>query len=137
MSTLANTHWSGTIYLNVVRVISATITLVVIYLLGRLTGIVSGPSWANVTIINAIFTPAVLLFIGVAVILTFRLAGSMGVPFMKGPEALMALMMIVFIAVGDPMIWVVRKYYPNVIPVQSFNIINLRAVMLVTKETMS
>jgi len=83
--------------------------------------------------VEILVMPAALLVIGMAVILAFRLAGSMGVPMMEGRAGLMSLMMIVFIAVGDPLIWIVRKYYPAIVPVQSFNIINLRAVILVQK----
>jgi len=134
MSILTGTRWIETLHLNGVRVLSAAITLVVLYLVGRLTGILSGPQWANASFINILFMPAALLSIGLAVILVFRLAGSMGVPMMEGPAGLMSLVMIVFIAVGDPLIWIVRKYYPGIVPVQRFNIINPRAVILVQKD---
>ncbi len=72
-----------------------------------------------------------LLLVGLAVILTFRFAGSMGVPMMGGPEFLASLMVILIIAVGDPLIWIARKYYPAIVPVKTWNIINLRAILLV------
>ena len=134
MSTLTDTHWIPTLHLNGVRVLSAAITLVVLYLVGRLTGILSGPQWANISFVEILVMPAALLVIGLAVILAFRLAGSMGVPMMEGPAGLMSLMMLVFLAVGDPLIWIIRKYYPAIVPVQSFNIINPRAVILVQKD---
>lgn len=134
MSTLTNTHWIATLHLNGVRVLSATVTLVVLFLVGRLTGILDGRQWANMSFVSILFTPAVLLVIGLAVILAFRLAGSMGVPMMEGPAGLMSLMMVVFIAIGDPLIWIVRKYYPAIVPAQSFNIINPQAVILVQKD---
>lgn len=134
MSILTDTHWVGTFHLNIVRVLSATVTLAVLYLLGRLTGILSGPGWANVSLLDAFVMPAGLLIVGVLGILAFRLAGSMGVPFMLNVETLLALVMIVFIAVGDPLIWLVRKYYPAIVPVDRFNMINPRAIMLVQKE---
>lgn len=121
-------------HLNGIRVLSAAITLVVLYLVGRLTGILSGPQWANMSFIQILFIPAVLLVIGLAVILVLRFAGSMGVPMMEGVAGLMSLMMIIFIAVGDPLIWIVRKYYPAIVPVRSFNIINPKAVLLVQKN---
>lgn len=133
MSTLTETHWTGTLHLNVVRVISATVTLVVLYVLGRLTGILSGPGWANVSLLNVVVLPATLLLIGLAIILVFRLADSMGVPFMDACAGLMSLMMIVFIAVGDPLIWFARKYYPTLVPVERFGFINPHAVMMVQR----
>lgn len=134
MSILTDTHWIETFHLNGVRVLSAAITLVVLLLVGRLTGVLSGSQWSNMSFVNILFMPAALLVIGLGVILAFRLAGSMGVPMMEGPAGLMSLMMIVFIAVGDPLIWIVRKYYPRIVPVRSFNIINPRAVILVQKD---
>ncbi len=134
MSILTDTHWIETFYLNGVRVLSATITLVVLFLIGRLTGVLSGSQWSNMPFVNILLMPAALLVIGLGVILAFRVAGSMGVPMMEGPAGLMSLIMIVFIAVGDPLIWIVRKYYPRIVPVRSFNIINPRAVILVQKD---
>ncbi len=64
MSTFTDTHWSATLHLNGIRVLSAAITLVVLYLVGRLTGILSGPQWANMSFIQILFIPAVLLVIG-------------------------------------------------------------------------
>jgi hypothetical protein len=134
MGTLTGTHWIGTLHLNIVRVLSAAITLAVLFLIGRLTGFLSGSQWANMSFVDILFMPAALLIVGLAVILVFRFAGSMGVPMMEGPAGLMSLLMVVFIAVGDPLIWIVRKYYPAIVPVQSFNIINPRAVILVQKD---
>jgi len=53
---------------------------------------------------------------------------------MEGPAGLISLVMIVFIAVRGHLIWIVRKYYPAIVPVQNFNIINPRAVILVQKD---
>jgi hypothetical protein len=133
MSTLTETHWMGTLHLNLVRVLSATVTLAILYLLGRLTGILSGPGWAHLSILNVIVLPAGLLMVGLAGILVFRFAGSMGVPFMDACAGLMSLVMIVFVAVGDPLIWIVRKYYPAIVPVEQFGIINPHAVMMVQR----
>lgn len=133
MSALTETHWIETIHLNAVRVLSATVTLVVLYIFGRLTGFLSGPGWANASILSVLIMPALLLMVGLAVIFVLRLAGSMGVPFMDGVAGLMSLMMIVFIAVGDPLIWIARKYYPPIVPVDQFGFINPHAVMMVQK----
>lgn len=134
MSGVTDTHWVSTLHLNVVRIVSATLTLVLLYILGRLTGLLSGPGWANVSILDALVMPAALLVVGLGVIMVFRIAGSMGVPFMNGPAGLMSLVMIVFVAIGDPLIWIVRKYYPTIVPVGKFNFINPHAVMLVQRS---
>lgn len=133
MTTLTNTHWAGTLHLNAVRIISATITLAVLYILGRLAGILSGPSWANLSLLNVLIMPALLLPIGLGVIVVFRILGSMSVPFTDAAAGLASLMMIAFIAVGDPLIWFARKYHPTIVPVEQFNFINPHAVMMVQK----
>lgn len=130
MSLLSETHWGATLHLNVARALSATLTLAVLYPIGRITGIVS----PHADFFSVFVVPLGLLLFGLAGILAFRLAGSMGVPFMQPCEGLLALMMIIFIAVGDPLLWFARKYYPNIVPVKQFNIVNPRAVILVQKE---
>jgi hypothetical protein len=134
MSTFTDTYWLPTLHLNAVRALSAAITLTVLYVVGRLTGILSGPQWTNMPVGAILVMPAALLVIGVAVILIFRLAASMGVPMTGGLAFLMSLMMVVFIAIGDPLIWIVRKYYPAIVPSRSFHIINPKAVILVQKD---
>lgn len=130
MSLLTDTHWVATLHINIVRVLSATITLAVLYPIGRMIGLVN----SNADFLSVFVIPFGLLLFGLAGILFFRLAGSMGVPFMQPCEGLLALMMIVFIAVGDPLIWFARKYFPNIVPSKDFRIINPRAVILVQKE---
>jgi hypothetical protein len=130
MSLLADTHWGATFHLNVARAVSATLTLMILYPIGRLTGFVS----PETSFLSVFVIPLGLLLFGLAGILTFRLAGSLGVPFMQQCEGLLSLIMILFIAIGDPLIWVVRKYYPNLIPVNEFSIVNPRAVILVQKD---
>lgn len=133
MGILTEAHWIGTLHLNVVRVLSATITLMALYFLGRLTGLLSGASWAHTSILNVLVIPAALLITGLAMILFCRLAGSMGLPMTDIVAGVMSVAMIVFIAIGDPLIWILRKHYPAIVPVDSFNIINPRAVILVQK----
>jgi hypothetical protein len=133
MGNLRDTHWIGTLHLNAVRVLSATATLILLYLIGRVTGIAGGPGWANVSILNVLTLPLALLIVGLSAIFLFRLAGSLGVPFMDSVAGLMALVMIVFIAVGDPLIWLVRKYYPAIVPVDQFGLLNPRAVIMVQR----
>lgn len=131
MGVLRDTHWIGTLHLNAVRTVSAALTLVVLYLFGKLTGFLGG---VHVPIGQVVLMPAALLIVGLAVIAFFRMAASMGVPMMEGPAGLMSLMMVAFIAVGDPLIWIVRKYYPNIVPVRDFNIVNPKALILVQKD---
>lgn len=130
MSLLTDTHWGATLHMNIVRVLSATLMLAVLYPIGRMIGLVS----SNVDLFSIFVIPFGLLLFGLAGILSFRLAGSMGVPFMQPCEGLLAVMMIVFVAVGDPLIWFAKKYFPNIVPSKEFSIINPRAVILVQKE---
>lgn len=131
MSLLTDTHWGATLHMNIVRVLSATLMLAVLYPIGRMIGLVS----STADFFSIFVIPFGLLLFGLAGILSFRLAGSMGVPFMQPCEGLLALMMIVFVAVGDPLIWFAKKYFPNIVPSKEFSIINPRAVILVQKET--
>lgn len=130
MSLLTDTHWGATLHMNIVRVLSATIMLMVLYPIGRVIGLIG----SNADLLSVFAIPFGLLLFGLAGILAFRLAGSMGVPFMQPCEGLLALMMIVFIAVGDPLIWFAKKYFPNIVPSKEFSIINPRAIILVQKE---
>jgi hypothetical protein len=130
MSTLRNTYWIPTLHLNLVRVISATITIAILYLLGRLTGTFTGGS----SLLSVIIIPGALLITGLSMVLFCKVAGSMGVPFTGVVGTGMAVAMVVFIAVGDPLIWIVRRYYPEIVPVRTFNIINPRAVILIQRN---
>ena len=134
MSTLTQTHWASTLHLNGVRIASATVTLVVLYLLGLLIGLVGHDSAQGMSLLNVVLLPAALLIVGSAILLIFRLAGGLGVPYMDGCAGLMALVMTVFIAVGDPLIWVLRKFYPAIVPVEKFSFINPHAVVMVQKQ---
>lgn len=133
MSVLNDTHWQATLHLNAVRVVSATITLMILFLLGKVFGVLSGPHWAGVSIVDVLTIPAALLVVGLAIIGVCRVAGKMGVPMIDAVAGIMSLVMIVFIAVGDPLIWVVRKYYPGLVPVQEFKFVNPNAVIMVNK----
>jgi hypothetical protein len=134
MSKLKDTYWIPTLHLNVVRVLSATISLTLLFILGRLTGILSGPTLANASILGVLIIPAALLTTGLAMILFCKVAGSMGLPMTGLVASVMSLAMVVFIAVGDPLIWIVRRYYPAIVPAQRFHIINPRAVILVQRD---
>jgi hypothetical protein len=135
MSIFSETHWSSTFHLNAVRVLSATVTLVVLYLLGRVTGVVpAGHSPTLVAALSLLVVPAGLLVFGMAAILTLKALASMGVPMMEGPAGLASLIVVLFIAIGDPLIWTLRKYYPAIVPVDEFRFVNPRALILVRKE---
>ena len=134
MSVFTEAHWTATLHLNAVRVVSSTVTLVVLYFFGRLSGVLSGQGWEKMSILNLIALPAGLLLVGLATIMVLRLAGSMGVPFTDAIAGLASVMMIVFIAIGDPLIWIVRKYYPEIVPVEQFNFVNLSAVLMVQRS---
>lgn len=132
MSALTDTYWFTTLHLNIARAVSATVTLVFLYLIGCLIG-----AFSVAEILGVFVIPLGLLCVGVAAILVFRAAGAVGVPFMKPIEGLLALMMIVFIAIGDPLLWLLRRWYPNIVPVHRFRILNFRAVILVQEDELA
>lgn len=127
-------HFLATIHLNLVRVASATLTLLLLFIVGRIIGVLSGPGWSSVPIYKVLVFPAGLLLVGVSLVLFCRVIAPMNIPFAGLISGLMSLVMIVFIAVGDPLIWFVRRYYPSLVPVRDFSFVNPHAVMMVQRQ---
>jgi hypothetical protein len=131
---MGNVHWTGTLHLNVVRIASASATIVILFILGRVFGFIDPGAFGATPLLNVVAAPLIVLGVGSVTVLVGRALTAIGLPFAGLLTALIAIAMTAIVAIGDPLIWVGRKFYPALIPSVRFNPLNLHAVMMVEKE---
>lgn len=133
MPILSDTQWGATLHLNVVRLISASITWGWVALIALAAGIIHVMPGEATPVLGFMFAPAAMLFVGLTGILICKFIAAIGVPYVDLIGGMLSIVMVVFIVAGDPLIWGIRRFYPTIVPVERFNALNLQAVILVNK----
>ena len=131
---MGNVHWVGTLHLNMVRIASASATIVILFVLGRVFGVIAADSFGEMSLLNVVAAPLIVLGVGSVTVLVGRALTAIGLPFAGLLTALVATAMTIVVAIGDPLIWIGRRFFPALIPSVRFNPLNLHAVMMVEKE---
>lgn len=124
--------WLATLHLNAVRIIAASIVICVAALVTQ--GIPEGQGIGFVfgLLIGAPIAVAIFVLSGFAVSKIAGWFGGSAGTLIAGAAALMGILIAV---IGDPLIWAVRFFYPQIVPVERFNIINPHAVIAVYRAT--
>lgn len=122
--------WGPTLRLNLMRAVAAGVVVAVIVC------ITGGPNKADVSsrLVMAMVMPLAYPIVYLVFMLPFGLLSlllaSLGVPFV----GLISLVMSLYAAIGDPLMFVLSKLKPEWIPVDNFKFLNFVMIMFVLKS---
>ncbi|MEI9990586.1 MAG: hypothetical protein WDM86_11155 [Rhizomicrobium sp.] len=129
MSALSETDWAATFRLNAVRVAAATVVMAVVVLIL----VIAGAHPRGESPLGFIFMPVVFLTVGSGMYWLFRALGKIGIPIMDAVAGFMKLVIVIFVVIGDPLVWFVRRFYPALVPVERFGFVNFVPFILVQR----
>lgn len=112
----SNVNWKSTLWLNLLRSISAGITWFIIRLFLQDSGAAS-----------MLLLPVVYLVILLPLGLLAIALSKVGVPFIW----ILSLMAAISIVAGDPLLYVMSLFKPEIIPMKNFSPINFALILFV------
>jgi peptidoglycan/LPS O-acetylase OafA/YrhL len=112
-----NIHWPSTMKYNLLRASGAGIVWLVLALL-------TGQGWHAFTML---FFPVVFLVFFLPIGLFAAWLSSLGIPWV----GLVAALIAVFVAVGDPLVFVLKKARPELVPAEKVKFFNLQTVIFI------
>ncbi len=118
--------WKATLLLHLVRSGSAGVLWATVALLAGAAG--SGVWWAMPVLMPVMYFIGMPMYLFIAKIVASMLGGDGFGPAIVG---LMALAFALGIVVGDPIVYVLHKKWPELVPVEHFAFFNLVVVLFV------
>lgn len=129
---LKNVKWGATIQLNMLRVLFASIIWTPIIML-------SGSKSDMPILAIPFIAPIVYIFIFPFMLGTLAIIDK--IPILLGGRMIADIVLLIFpfavgivIALGDPLVFALKKIQPNLVPIQKFNFINFAWCMFVLRS---
>jgi len=121
-------QWGRTICLNMMRALAAGIVWgIVLLVTGNGSGGADAPQWFMLPImlpLGYLFIVPMFLIIGKIMTAILGQLGEIGV-------GMMTLLMGLGLAVGDPLVYLLYKLKPALVPTEKFNILNFALILFV------
>ncbi len=114
-------QWRATLQLNVMRALLGGLLVTIVALV---TGSTSNESMGTIVAIPLVWA-ALYLVVLLPIALAAGQLGSMGVPFV----GLFTIPALVFVVPGDPLVFLLHKIKPNLVPVQEIGFLNFSYVI--------